>query len=255
MDNGILIILVFGLLLLIKFGLKSGINRINRNLTGAYGEWKVKSGLKRLGDCNYKILNDVLIQNNNYSSQLDHIVVSSYGIFVVETKNFKGWIFGHEKSEYWTHTIFRRKYQFRNPVKQVWGHINSLKRILNKFPSVPYYPIVVFVGSGKLKGITSNVPVISDNKLIRYIQNNSMDEVLSADEVEEIVNIISSSNLINNRLSIKEHIAKANANKSHRNAPKICTSCGGRLIIKNGKFGPFYGCSNYPSCKFTQTFK
>ena len=106
MDNGILIILVFGLLLLIKFGLKSGISRVNRNLTGAFGELQVKSRLKRLDDRNYKILNDVLIQKNNYSSQIDHIVVSNYGIFVIETKKFKGWIFGNEKSEYWTHTVF-----------------------------------------------------------------------------------------------------------------------------------------------------
>ena len=82
-----------------------------------------------------------------------------------------------------------------------------------------------------------------------------MVEVLSDDKVGEIVNIISSSNVINNRLLKKEHIAKAKANKSYRNAPTICPSCGGRLKIKNGKFGPFYGCSNYPRCKFTQTFK
>lgn len=256
MDNGILIILIFGLLLLIKFGLKSSIKKVNRNLTGAYGELKVKSRLKRLYDRNYKILNDVLIQKNNYSSQIDHIIVSNYGIFVVETKNFKGWIFGHEKSEYWTHTVFKRKYQFRNPVKQVWGHINSLKRILTNYPSVPFYPIVVFTGSGELKGITSNIPVIRSNELIRYIQKNSMEEVLSDDEVRGIVNIISSSNVINNRLSKKEHIAKANSKKSHRrNAPAICPNCGGRLTIKNGKFGSFYGCSNFPKCNFTQNIK
>ena len=255
MENGILIILIIGLLYLFKLGLKSGINKVNRNLAGAYGESIVKSRLQRLGDKNYKILNNVLIQNNNYSSQIDHIVVSNYGIFVVETKNFKGWVFGHDKSENWTHTVFKKKYQFRNPVKQVWGHVNSLKKILKNIPIIPYYPIVVFVGSGELKEITSNIPVIRGNMLIRYILDNSIEQVLSNEEVGEIVNIICSSNVINNRLLKKEHIAKAKANKSHRNAPTICPSCGGRLTIKKGKFGSFYGCSNYPKCKFTQTIK
>lgn len=252
MESGILIILIIGLFYLIKLGLKSGVNKVNRNLTGAYGEWKVKSGLKRLDYSDYKILNDVLIQNNNYSSQIDHIVVSNYGIFVVETKNFKGWIFGHEKSEYWTHTVFKRKYQFRNPVKQVWGHINTLKRILKKYSNIPYYPIVVFVGSGELKGVTSNIPVLNGYELIRYILNNSTDTILTDNEVGEIVNIINSSKVTNNRDSKKEHIAKAKANKTQRNTPTICPSCGGKLTIKNGKFGSFYGCNNYPKCKFTQ---
>ncbi len=252
MENGILIILIIGLVYLIKLGLKSIVRNIKRRLKGAYGERIVKSRLKRLSSRNYKILNNVIIQKSNYSSQIDHIIVSNYGIFVVETKNFKGWIFGHEKSEYWTHILFKKKYKFRNPVKQVWGHINSLKRILDNASLIPFYPIVVFTGSGKLKKITSNIQVININKLLRFIKRNSKEEVLTNDEVLEIVNTISSSNAINYRHSKKDHIAKAKANKSRSNTPSICPSCGGRLTIKNGKFGSFYGCSNYPRCNFTQ---
>lgn len=252
MENGLLIILIIGLLYLINLGLKLIVRNIKRRLKGAFGELIVKSRLKRLNGRNYKILNNVIIQKGNYSSQIDHIIVSNYGIFVVETKNFKGWIFGHEKSEYWTHILFKRKYQFRNPVKQVWGHINSLKRILDNSSVISFYPIVVFTGSGKLKKITSNIPVIKINKLLRYIKSNSKEEVLTDDKVLEIVKIISSSNAVKVRHSKRKHIAKAKAHKSQRNAPTICPSCGGRLGIKNGKFGPFYGCNNYPNCKFTQ---
>ena len=33
-----------------------------------------------------------------------------------------------------------------------------------------------------------------------------------------------------------------------------CPKCGSNLKIKLGKYGKFYGCSNYPKCTFTQKF-
>lgn len=255
MENEVFIILIIGLVFLITFGIKLIVKNIKRRLKGVFGEYKVKSRLKWLNGKNYKILNNVLIQKGSYSSQIDHIVVSNYGIFVIETKYFKGWIFGHEKSEKWTHTLFKYKYQFRNPVKQVWGHINSLKRILKDYSHASYYPLVVFAGSGKLKKITSSIPVIRINKLLRCIRKNSTEEILTNNEVNEIVNLISSSNVVAKRTSKKKHIAKAKENKSRRNAPAICPKCGAKLAIRNGKYGLFYGCSNYPSCKFTQKIK
>jgi hypothetical protein len=255
MENELFTILIIGLIFLISFGLKLLVKNIKRRLKGVFGEFKVKLRLKWLNSKKYKVLNNILIQKGNCSSQIDHVVVSNYGIFVIETKNFKGWIFGHEKSEKWTHTLFKNKYQFRNPVKQVWGHVNSLKRILNNYSNASYYPIVVFAGSGKLKKITSSTPVFRINRLLRYIRRKSKEEILLDYEVIEIVNIITSLNVVKNRPSKKKHIAKAKVNKSRRRVPTICPTCGGKLNIKKGKFGSFYGCSNYPNCKFTQKIK
>ena len=64
------------------------------------------------------------------TSQIDHLVLSEYGIFVIETKRYKGWIFGSEKAENWTQVIFKEKHQFRNPVKQNWSHVYALKSVL-----------------------------------------------------------------------------------------------------------------------------
>lgn len=56
---------------------------------------------------------------------IDHVVISKYGVFVIETKNYRGWIIGNEKSEYWTQVIYKRKERLYNPIKQNYGHIKA----------------------------------------------------------------------------------------------------------------------------------
>ena len=90
---------------------------------GAIGEKRVAHILKKLPEDRYKVINNLLIQNNGYTTQIDHIVVSVYGIFVIETKTYKGWIYGGENSDYWTQNIYGNKYQLRNPIHQNYGHI------------------------------------------------------------------------------------------------------------------------------------
>ena len=71
---------------------------------GAIGEKRVAHILKKLPEDRYKVINNLLIRNNGYTTQIDHIVVSVYGIFVIETKTYQGWIYGGENSDYWTQT-------------------------------------------------------------------------------------------------------------------------------------------------------
>ena len=77
---------------------------------GAMGEKRVAHILKKLPEDRYKVINNLLIQNNGYTTQIDHIVVSVYGIFVIETKTYQGWIYGGENSDYWTQNIYGNKY-------------------------------------------------------------------------------------------------------------------------------------------------
>jgi hypothetical protein len=81
---------------------------------GYLGEADVRQRLKNLPE-EYITFHDVLVPNEDKTTQIDHIVVSPYGIFVIETKNYKGWIFGNEKSRYWTQSNFKRKDKFHNP--------------------------------------------------------------------------------------------------------------------------------------------
>ena len=73
---------------------------------GLRGERKVFSILKELPD-EYYIWNNIVLQRNGYSVQIDHIVISPYGIFVIETKNHKGWIYGNDDCDKWTKNVLR----------------------------------------------------------------------------------------------------------------------------------------------------
>lgn len=68
-------------------------------LKGAMGESAVKIKLNSLDKEKYRIINNLVLENkqgNTKTTQIDHLVVSRYGIFSVETKNYKGWIYGSE---------------------------------------------------------------------------------------------------------------------------------------------------------------
>lgn len=66
---------------------------------GKFGETRVAIRLD-LFPKGYITINDVLLPTKRGTTQIDHLVISQYGIFVIETKNYKGWISGHENSEY-----------------------------------------------------------------------------------------------------------------------------------------------------------
>lgn len=85
----------------------------------------------------YKIFNDVMLRTKKgITTQIDHVVVSQYGVFVIETKNISGWVFASETSSQWTSTLPARgysrywdachKYRFQNPIRQNFLHVSTL---------------------------------------------------------------------------------------------------------------------------------
>lgn len=177
-------------------------------------------------------------------SQIDHVVISRYGIFVIETKNYRGWIFGSENAYEWTQVIFSNKYKLYNPIRQNLGHVKALKSHLTLYPQLDYYPIVVFTGGAKLK-VNSSFPVVNIFRLLKTIKNPK-EEIIT----EKI------------RDEIYEHLLKINGNIPHiipkkydgiRQSPtKVCPICNSPLIPKQGKFGRFLGCTDFPRCRYTK---
>ena len=222
-------------------------------IIGSIGEYYVARILKRLSKENYKVYNNIYIIQGGKTSQIDHLVLSVYGIFVIETKNYKGWIFGNEKSKYWTQTLYKKKNKIYNPVIQNWTHVNFLKGISPELKGLKYFPIVVFAGSAKLKKISSSTPVIRKRRLLRTIKR-IRDVVLTHEQLAKIDGIINQSIVAGKNVK-KEHKKQVRKNikrtKKESN-PSICPKCGERLLVKNGKFGKFLGCSNFPKCKFTK---
>ena len=126
---------------------------------GSIGEYYVARILKRLNKKDYIVYNNVYLKNNGRTSQIDHLVISIYGLFVIETKNYKGWIFGNEKSKFWTQTLYKKKFKIFNPVIQNWTHVNFLKGISQELKNLHFLPIVVFAGKAKLKNLGLPLPV------------------------------------------------------------------------------------------------
>jgi len=155
-------------------------------IKGIIGELKVRSLLKRkLNRHNYSIINDIIINDSDDSTQIDHIIVSKFGIFVIETKNMSGWIFGSERNRIWTQQHFYKKTKFQNPLHQNYKHIKFLEKLTGVGES-KIYSIVVFTGKSEFR---THVPVnvIKTNKLIQYIKDRES-LLLSEEEVFRINN-------------------------------------------------------------------
>ena len=218
---------------------------------GTLGEKRVAVILSKLPTDRYKVINNLLINNNGFTSQIDHVVVSVYGIFVIETKAYKGWIYGSESSDYWTQNIYGKKYQLRNPIHQNYGHMKALKQLLHEYPELKYISMVAFSRDASL-GISSNTPVIYWNQ-IRSVIYQFENRVMTEEQVQMVYDSILSSN-IDSRENRKQHVRTVK--NTIRNREEIissgkCPRCKGTLVRRQGKYGSFYGCSNYPKCKYT----
>lgn len=99
----------------------------------------------------YLILNNVYLPiEDDATTQIDHVVVSRYGIFVVESKNYSGWIFGDKDSPKWTQTMFRKKSTFQNPIRQNYRHLCAISENLG-IPKMYLKSVVVFTGDCEFK--------------------------------------------------------------------------------------------------------
>lgn len=125
--NTIIIIFdIIGAILLILFSIYMS------KTIGWFGELWTKQELNKLPKDRYKVLNDVLLKNGERTCQIDHIVVSPYGIFVIETKQYNGKIYGGKYDKHWVRYCRRnRKVFYENPIRQNYGHCMMIKELLH----------------------------------------------------------------------------------------------------------------------------
>ena len=239
------IIPVIGFVALIVLGI------IWRKTKGRRGEKQVAAFLSRLPKDEYRVINDLLIQKGGYSTQIDHVVISVYGVFVIETKYYRGWIYGGENSEFWTKNVYGHKYELRNPLWQNEGHIKTITKLIDDPGLVPIYNIVAFSSQAKLK-VDRSLPVMYWRQIVPYIQKHK-EPVMSESYAEEIYNTLLSAN-VEDKGARKQHLQSVKQNKQRRDnavASGRCPKCGGMLVLREGRYGRFYGCSNYPRCTYT----
>ena len=171
---------------------------------GFAGEMMVHISAKiHLNKDKYHVLRNVTLPTADGTTQIDHIIVSQYGVFVIETKNMKGWIFGGARQKTWTQKIFKYTKKFQNPLHQNFKHVETLKSLL-ELTDQQIFSVVVFVGSSTFKTEMPN-NVISGPGLIRYIESKNRPVILVTD-VPMIVSKIEAERLVPSRKTTKAHI-------------------------------------------------
>ena len=219
---------------------------------GIFGEYKVNTVIRRLLDeKKYRLIKNITLPTSEGTTQIDHIIVSRFGVFVVETKNMTGWIFGSEHQRQWTQKIFKHSSKFQNPLHQNYKHTKVLASCLGMDES-KLFSVVVFVGHSTFK---TPMPdnVTHARGLVRYIKEKS--EVLLTDkEVGETVRKILSSQLKPGAKTNRDHILHVKDIQQKKAAQKLCPRCGSEMVVQTAKKGPnagqeFWGCSQFPRCK------
>lgn len=226
---------------------------LNRaKIKGIIGEKKLSSLLMFLDKDVYQIYNDLYIETSRGTSQIDHVVVSQFGIFVIETKNYKGNISGSFKSDKWTQNIWGNKYSMPNPIRQNKAHIYALKSILPNYAQSGCISIIAFSSSASLYVTTDETTeVIYIREILGTIKSfNNI--IFSSEQVDEICNAIYWANTTDKKVrnNHKYEVRQKIYNRNTQIEAGICPNCGAELVRRNGRYGSFIGCSRYPQCKF-----
>lgn len=142
---------------------------ISSELKGTIGESIVSDILSNLPSEKYYVMNDLLLEIGNKTAQIDHVVISVYGIFVIETKNYSGVIIGNENDKKWIQiTSDNTQYEFYNPIRQNRNHCRAISECL-EFGNPGYYiPITVFLPGCELQ-VETRCPVIYTDNLLEFI--------------------------------------------------------------------------------------
>lgn len=220
---------------------------------GAEGEYLVQVELNKLPRQSYVVFNDILLGNGKYT-QVDHVVVSPYGVFVIETKNYGGQVYGHLNASQWTHVTRRNKHKFYNPLKQNEAHISAINKAVGYDLGDKIHSVVVFVRQCELHiDATNNVLMLP--QLLGYLSKYNR-QVFTPVQVEHIVCAIRNSVVYDQRAR-QEHKQQVKRKQQAAQSPfnllqGKCPMCGGSLQKRTGKYGNFYGCSNYPRCRYTR---
>lgn len=218
---------------------------------GKRGEKLVAGRLRKGLPDEYRILNDIYLPlPDGTTTQIDHIVVSQYGVFVVETKTYSGWIFGDEKSKEWTQSIYRKKSRFQNPMRQNYKHVCALADNLGIDKSY-LHGVVAFTGGCEFK---SDMPegVVYSKRAAEYIRSYNT-PIIKPSQIDELASAIAEWQGTLSETQIDSHVANLQMRHSavsEGDAP-LCPYCGGEMTLRkrrsDGK--SFYGCKSYPKCR------
>jgi len=219
---------------------------------GVAGEFIVNISAKLFLDSDkYHLIKNVTLPTEDGSTQIDHIIVSVYGVFVVETKNMKGWIFGSQNQKTWTQKIYRHSSRFQNPLHQNYKHVKTLASLLN-LQDEKLFSVVVFVGDSTFKTpMPENVTY--GRGYIRFIKSKTA-VLLTEDDVDVIAEKIATGRLIASFKTNREHAKHVQKIVEDKKNIPLCPTCGSEMVKRAvgkgvNKGNIFWGCSTFPRCR------
>jgi len=169
------------------------------------GEARVSQVVQaNFGSPHYHLMNHITLQLSNGTTQVDHILVSRFGVFVIETKDYKGWIFGDARGAKWTQVLFRYKFKFQNPIIQNSLHVQTVANLLDFLPPDAVRSVVVFTGEAEFK---TPVPhgVVHVSELVDYLRAQTV-EVMSLNRVQYCVGRLETARLAISGQTDVEHV-------------------------------------------------
>lgn len=178
------------------------LNANSSKIKGNKGEKYVNSILKEIPDS--KVLRDIVLKSEFGTSQIDNILISSKGIFVIETKNYSGWIFGNENSKYWSQSIYKKKSKFFNPIRQNYGHIKAIEGYLPNRKDI-LHSLIVFSNRCEFKKLEVKTPVIKMKDLKWYLNNYRSNVFLTQADIN-YYNMVLEKNNITDKNIRKNHV-------------------------------------------------
>lgn len=218
---------------------------------GIFGEFLINIFTTLLLDKKvYRLLHNVTLTTPDGTTQIDHVIVSPFGIFVVETKNYQGWIFGSAEQATWTQKIYKKTHKFQNPLRQNYKHVKALEALLG-VSLENIHSVIVFIGGSSFK-TPMPANVTQGLGYINFIKAKKV-EIFSHGEVEEICQTITTGRLKPSLATSREHVANLKR-RDNLNETQLCPKCGSTMLLRTIKSGvkqgnKFWGCSGFPKCR------
>ncbi len=256
---------------------------------GWAGEQAVNLGIKLFLDDRYHLVKNVTLPVGDGTTQIDHVIVSRYGIFVIETKNMRGGIYGGQHDKQWTQALGGKKFRFQNPLRQNYKHTMALAEILG-VPHETLISVIMFIGDAKLKTREKMPDNVMDRGLCRFVKSHR-EELLTDDQVARTLSVIEERRLAPSFATHRQHVKHVKGIVERKQTPPphpassaptppplpssptveppvaeptqaapMCPKCGKEMVRRVAKRGAntgnaFWGCSGYPTCRTTSPIK
>lgn len=222
------------------------------NLKGWWGEKIAQFGFWIFLDNKiYRRLHNVILETGNGTTQVDHVYLSRYGIFVIETKHMKGWIFGSEKDKQWTQK-FRggKSFKFQNPLRQNYRHVKAISEALAA-DEQHVHSIILFISDDRLQLKTPMPENVTRSPFVatRYIKRFT-EPVFSDEELSRFENELQA--IKDSQISTREHVENI---KNRYAQTDTCPKCGSAMVRRVGKKDSnkgnvYMACSAFPKCHY-----